>query len=450
MLAASSRRGRMFMDAGWIALSSLAAAALGLAFWGVAGHLLSPAKLGVQTALLAAITAPGAIAATGVGDALNSVAGANPEHRRRLIRHAYQLTVLTGLPLSAAAGVLAAIALPGHRGSLAVGASVTVGGLVWALFIVQDSALTSLRKTAWLPVENVLAGVAKIGLLLGIHAVAFGVVWSSVVPAGMAVVILLPIIDRMSRNARKSRHAVRSWIPRVDELSGTGLDYRDAHRAFNRLAVRTLCAVALTLGALTFLPFVVTVVGGPTQGALFALAWGMASVLDYASHGVATALLVHTAESQGREPELTGHALRPTLTLVIVGALAVVGLCGPVFTALNATYVALHGIAVVGILCLASVLRVVYFIWVSGQQARQEMTPVLRLNGVGAIVMYSLVICFAGHDGALVGATAMAASQAVLSAVALVLMRARRRRSLDIHRSGFLPSQHSATAQQHR
>ena len=35
----------------------------------------------------------------------------------------------------------------------------------WVVFVLQDSALTGLRATKWIPVENTLFGLAKLALL---------------------------------------------------------------------------------------------------------------------------------------------------------------------------------------------------------------------------------------------------------------------------------------------
>jgi O-antigen/teichoic acid export membrane protein len=408
--ARSTLVARLYRDAGAIALASLVAAALGVFFWAVAARAITPERLGVQTALLAAILAPASIIAPGIGDALNAVAPRAPEYRDMLIRHGYRLVAIVAVPTGMLAGAVAMIALPATRGSLSAGLTVLLGVVIWSLFTVQDSALTTLGRTRWLAVESALAGIVKLALLPLLMALAFSVVWATLIPAAIAVVILVPVIQRLSRSGATTE---RRRTPRA----------LAARKSLTRLAVRTTCSVALTLGAVTFLPFVVTSVAGPAQGALFTLALSSVSVLDFVTAGVGVSLVVHSSSNRQHEALLVRAALTRTLPIVGVAALCLIALSAEILKLLNPSYLHLHGAEVITILALTSVLRAVYLIWASLQQARGVMGPVLRLNTVAAVGVYLAVIVSGHRFGALGAAVALAVAQLLLSGGAIVHLR---------------------------
>src|SRR4051812_5457844 len=78
---------RINRDAGFIAVSSAANAALGAGFWAIAARYFPPEELGVMTAVLAVIVSAGLMVAAGVGDAytalLPAVGSARPSVYRR-------------------------------------------------------------------------------------------------------------------------------------------------------------------------------------------------------------------------------------------------------------------------------------------------------------------------------------------------------------------------------
>ena len=77
-----------------------------------------------------------------------------------------------------------------------------VGTACWSIFNLQDGVLTGLRRTGWVPVENGIYALAKIGVLMAGVALlpTTGIVVSWIVPTIVIVVIVSVVL------------AVR-WIP---------------------------------------------------------------------------------------------------------------------------------------------------------------------------------------------------------------------------------------------
>src|SRR5437763_5055332 len=78
-------------------------------------------------------------------------------------------------------------AVLGHSWLLAaaLGGSVTV----WCVFALQDAVLTGIRQAVWIPVENGLYGIAKIGMLAAFAPVTqhYGIFASFTLPAFIAL-----------------------------------------------------------------------------------------------------------------------------------------------------------------------------------------------------------------------------------------------------------------------
>ena len=77
-------------------------------------------------------------------------------------------------------------------GGWTFGVILAVSVMTWCVFSLQDAVLTGIRQAVWLPLENGIYGVAKIGLLIALASVAvqYGIVASWIVPA---ILIVVPV-----------------------------------------------------------------------------------------------------------------------------------------------------------------------------------------------------------------------------------------------------------------
>lgn len=123
---------------------------------------------------------------------------------------------VSGLYIAATHLPLGIPALLGSGWTLAAILAVSV--TTWCVFSLQDAVLTGIRHAVWLPVENGLYGIAKIGLLVALASVSleYGIVASWIVPA---LVIVVPVnlfifCVLLPRHARSSRAAPGGQSPR--------------------------------------------------------------------------------------------------------------------------------------------------------------------------------------------------------------------------------------------
>lgn len=408
-------RTRITRDALWLFSGYAVTAGTGFAFWVLAAVWIPQAELGVDAAVLAAVMAAAAFASNGPGSALVVMLPLGGEAARETLRRAYLVVTGLAIVLGAVAGILVSRLLLTDASAPLVVAGVTGATVVWALFNVQALALAGAGDARSTLFVNGGANLAKLALL---PVVAFGMPWlaqplvvATLAPAIVGVVIAMTVLvpRALRRESLRPGALTREWD------AGLASDFR-IFTAQNALAVGLVLGVGLSL------PFLVTVLSSPSQGAVFALAFQFGSALDLLGVGVATAL----ARSAATDYE-TGAALaRPyawRIAVLVAGLGVAATVAAPLlFLALGRGYQPLQGMAVVGVLALASTLRPGYDLWSALLRARRRALPVLTSNALYTTIVIALVVLLvpvAGSLGASVAVAAGATALAIIGAAAL-------------------------------
>jgi hypothetical protein len=399
-----ARDARLYRDAIALTSSSLISALCGMGSW----------------VLAARTTAPALVIAAGIGDGFTAIIPAGRD-AHGVIRRGYRYLIVLALIAGVLAAVAAMTALPTVRGSFTAGALVFLGCLAWTLFAAQDSALTALGRARWLPWENGVVGLAKAGAVIAL-AGAFPVLWASILPAVLAVAVLYPQVRKLARRTDAQAGGSGPAGPLEPKPLGPDgarvavTDLPSPVTELTRLVRRTTPSVALTLGSLTLLPFVVTTLAGPRTGALFTLCLSIVASLDFVSAGLGISLVVQGSADPEQRGRLARAALLRAGALVVLGGIGIVILGGRVLRLLNPAYLAMDGVAVLAILVVVSLVRVGFVIWSAHQQSKRQMRPVLILNAFAAVTLYALLPACCHRWGGVGAAVALAAAQLVLSA----------------------------------
>lgn len=417
---AGSRFGatRLYRDAGSMAVSNVANAILGMGFWALAAVMFPPEQLGVMTAILAVITATSVVLATGIGDAYTALLPAVGPARRSIYRRGQRVFMVLAAVTAVGAAIATTTALPQAHRSVAVGVLVAVGIVAWSAFSLQNSTLISLGRARWLPAANIAAGTAKIALL---PAIALTLNWHSVelafiVSASAVVLVLRPAIHRIINTGCE--------LPTTATLSAN-----QAAHAFNKLVTQTITSSGLSLGVLTVTPFLVTVIAGPAQGALFALSLTIVQILDMVAAALGLSLVVHASSTPEDGNAMARAILVRSMIIIVAGAVAIIAVVPVVLRLVNPMYGEMGAVGVIAALCAGSVIRVIYIVWSGLQRARRKMKMLLILNFITASMLLLIIPSLAGRYGALGGALAVLIPQTVLSAGAVVHFLATRRES---------------------
>jgi O-antigen/teichoic acid export membrane protein len=410
---------RVHRDAGAMALSSVANAALGLAFWAFAARFIVPAELGVMTAVLAVVVSVGGVVAVGVGDAYTALLPAVGAARPRVYRRGQRVFVALAVTAGAFGALAATTLLREVRGSVPVAALVAVGVVAWAYFNLQNSTMMAIGRASGVPTTNIVLGLAKIILL---PALAFLVGWHSVelavvIATASIVLVMRPLITRIITTG--------DGLPPNATISEDG-----AVPEFHRVVARTLALSALGVGVIMLAPFLVTVSAGPTQGALFALSFSVVSTFDFIAASMAVSLVVHASSAPEQAATMARGILVRAGAVTILGTAGLVAVAPTALRILNPQYGELGAFAVISVLCAATVIRAPYIVWSALQQSRRALRLPLMFNAVTAALLLIVMPSLCDTFGAVGGALAVLVHQAALTAAAgvhqLLTLRARR------------------------
>ena len=415
--SAPSAPSQLYRDAASLASSSMITAVLGAGFWIVCARLIPPVRLGVQTALLSIIAAPAIVVASGVGDGFTAIAPVSGRQRNAVVALGYRLVIFSSLALGVMAALVATTVLAEVRGSLPVALLVCFGVVAWSLFVVQDYALTSLQRAHWLPFENGATSALKVALVPAAVVLGLGhpVVLASLLPCTVAVAVLFPQVRRLAAGAPAASDRAT--------IDGAPAELKE-------LVKRTTAAIAMSLGARTVTPFIVTAAAGPIQGAVFSLGLAIVQSLDFIVAALGVSLVLHASGAEGADERVALAVFKRTVAVTVVGAAGLIAIAPSVLHLLNPSYEDLKGARVIAILALGTVAATGYVIWSSLQRARRRMRALLVLNAVVSTLGLAAMVPVAARWGAVGAASTILAAQVFLSIGAAVHFRTGRVRTV--------------------
>ncbi len=287
---------------------------LGVVYWSIAARSYPAAVMGASAAAISMLLFLSGAAQLNLRPALLRLLPGSGARAAWLVQRVYILA----LTLSTFTAVLvfgggAVVGSPWSAiGDLVSPAGIgllVVGTACWSIFNLQDGVLTGLRRTGWVPVENGIYALAKIGVLMAGVALlpATGIVVSWIVPTIVIVIVVSVVL------------AVR-WIPAYMAEHGDRRPDLDRRSLVTFVAADSVGAL-FALGASTLLPVLVVGAVGPTQGAYFAITWTIIMSLALVPINMAASLTVesiHTRAALGPQiRRLALHLYRLLVPLVV-------------------------------------------------------------------------------------------------------------------------------------
>jgi O-antigen/teichoic acid export membrane protein len=318
-----------------LALNSAFTAATGLLYWVIAARAYSAHVVGLNSALISSMTFLAGIASLNLPSILVRFLPESGHRTRRRVTWAY--AVAGALALCAAAVFIVEVGrwaprlgvLHSDHGLQAWFLFSTLG---WCLFVVQDSVLTALGRAIWVPVENAVFSVVKLGLLAVLATLMplYGIFVSWTIAMLVSVVgVNLVIFGRL--------------LCRVSERAGDAV-LMIRNRAFAcYFAADYVCFIAW-LSTVNLIPLIITAAAGATTNAYWALAYAVAFPVYAFAQNIATSLILHGTSDRAALPGLTRKAavqgtrvLVPSVTVLVVAAPDVLSLFGQNYANKSAT-----------------------------------------------------------------------------------------------------------------
>jgi O-antigen/teichoic acid export membrane protein len=397
-----------------LAANSAFTAVAGLVYWIVAARQYSAHDVGINSALISSMMFLAGIAGLNL---TNVVVRFLPEAGPRTARLAAisygvagSAAVLIALGFVVGVGEWAP-ALDFLRDDAALGAWFLLSTLGWCLFSIQDSVLTALGKAVWVPIENAVFSLLKLGLLVVgaslLPVYGIFVSWTAamlVSVAGVNLVIFVRLVKRAAGRPAAEPPVLRS-------------------RAFARyFAADYTCSVAW-LSGINLMPLVVTAVLGATQNAFYALAWAVSLPLYAFAASIGMSLVLHGSRERAALPALERKAavqgarvLLPSVVVAVVLAPQVLSLFGPEY--------AEEGSTLLSLLALGSLPYFVLTLALSVARIERRLRPAVLAWGAQAVLALALAVPLLNALGVTGAGVAWLGSQCVV-ATGVLLVRLR-------------------------
>ncbi len=355
--------------------------ALGLLYWMVAAHSYDPRVLGLNSAIISAMMFLAGVSQLNLASAAVRFLPTAGIATRQFLTTVYMLTlgsaVIVSLIFLAGLGIWTPT-LSFLRNIPGFAVAFTVATMAWAAFNLQHSILTGLRRAVWVPVENAVYSLGKLGLLLVFASLfpKWGIFESWTTALALA---LLPTIAFIFRRV----------VPRHIQVTGEDIappSWSNVTRYVAGDYVGGLCWLAAT----TLIPIIVLEQAGPAANAYFSLSWVMVAPLYVVSASMGSSLVVSAVFETAKLKTLSYSMLLQTSLLVIPVALLLIIGAPYVLRVFGGDYSS-HGTSVLQLLAFATIPGTVNTLYINVARVQRRMRRV--------------VMIFAGQSGLVLGLT---------------------------------------------
>lgn len=327
-------------------------ALFGMIYLGVVARLYDKEIIGRDMALVSAMMMLAALAEMNLGNVLIRFLPQLGRRSQKAVVKTYSVTTIAAVVLSI--GFVAFAPLVNdhfafvHDGGLVLGAGFVLAVVAWNIFAINDSALTAIRHTSWVPLENGVFGALKVVTvaLFGLFGAVYGVFLSWTVPLVMVVIPVTYLLFRraLPRHVATDRDGDATGLPSTTEDAGDVSDAGDVgdandagdtqhklasqvlgdRRNFGKYVAMDYLASIFSQAGTTVLPLVVVALLGTEANGTFALAFSIIIAIEQLSLNAATVVTVEGAFDERRLGTLVRHTLTKYgafLLLVVVGGI---------------------------------------------------------------------------------------------------------------------------------
>ena len=388
-----------------LVLSSGLTSGLGLLFWIVAARLFDPATVGVNSAVLSAMTLLGTAAQLNLGNALLRfipVAG----------RHVRVLVVGCFAAAAAAAAIAGAVFALGASwwapelhaafGGSELLAFFTVCTPVWTMFVIQDYVLPAIKRATLVPLKNLVFSVLKIVFLGG--AAALGM-WSGLAVSWLVATVVVVLLVTV--------YLIRALPRSLDADPGSApVTVRDIASFVRADYAGTVFLLAAVFG----LPLVVLARLGPEAAAVYGIVWQIAYALYLVVNGMGQSMVAHIAADTDRLEAARRSMIRKAMVLLVPAVLVLSAGAYPLLSLFGPHY-ADEGSLLLALLALSAIPNAITWTAVWAARVRRDgrvlfglpaatttaviagswfLMPVMGINGTGVAWLGAQSVAAAG------------------------------------------------------
>jgi O-antigen/teichoic acid export membrane protein len=411
--AADGWRAPQNRDGMALVLSSAVSSGIGMLFWVLAARLFDPATVGVNSTALSAMTLLGSAAHMNMGNAILRFVPVS-DRRGALVAGSFAVGIgvaaVLGLGFAVGAGVWAPELVEAFGHPVLV-VFFLVSTPIWTLFVLQDAALTAIKRADLVLVENVVFALLKIALLAAAAwlGLAGGIAVGWVVAT---LLIVLAVVGWLAWALPRAPAATNVQPVTVRDLGAfVGADY--AGNIFWQAAVFGL-------------PLVVIALADADGAAVYGVAWQIAFALYMVTIGMGKSMVTHTAAAHPAAAERARRGMeRKVLTLIVPGAAVIAIASYPILWVFGGTY-AQTGTILLVLLALSAIPNVITNSTVWEARVRRDRSVLIGVPAALSVAVFTGTLVLVPTMGITGAGWAWLAAQCVLAAVILLRRRVRR------------------------
>jgi O-antigen/teichoic acid export membrane protein len=378
-------------------VSSGGTAVLGIAFWTTASHLTTAENIGRASAEIAAMWLLANLSQLSFGSIFDRFLPVAGKQTRAFVTRAYVLCtcvslIATDIYLVAGFGRTFIPPSPWWHGFFVVVVA------LWTIFILQDSVLTGLRATRWVPVENILFALAKLALLpialvVTVHQGLF-VAWS--IPVFGAVGLVSWYLFRKRIPQHQATYALMESMPSGREIFLL---------AFAQYAQSLI---------LVFEPAIVVLIIiqrlGPVQEARYYLPALISGGVSLFLWNLNTSFLVEASHDPSALRQHANQTIRAAIVVLVLTVGIGVALAPEILRVFGPSY-ATHGTTLLRMLLLSLPGIAVSFFYSAFAWLDRRVWRLAVRDLVTAVIYFGILLTFIGRFGILaIGIAALVTS----------------------------------------
>ncbi len=362
-------------------------ALVGLGFWAIAARL-PPAEVGRTSAILSSATMLSQLASSNIGVLFGRVLASAGRRSRSVVLAGYASATVIGGVLGLGFILFYAgdqlFLSPWERGLFPVLV------ILFGIFALQDWVLIGVRGSAWVPVEQLLFSIGKLGLLLwfAAEAVTGGIVLAWAIPCLLTVIVINPILIWRILPNRPPPPASAGPMPSVRELAKIFLA---------EYATGTTSVITPLL-----LPLLVVGMLGTTANAYYALPWLIAESLSLLNWNISSSYMVEAAHDRSEQAALMRRTFRLSALVCGLGIPFLLIAAPWLLGFLGSGYVT-EGSGVLRLMVLAIPFNVIETMYINSARVRNQMGRIVALQILTTAVVIGLAVVLlprVGVDGA--------------------------------------------------
>ncbi|WP_143029947.1 lipopolysaccharide biosynthesis protein [Pseudonocardia oroxyli] len=379
-------------------------AVVGLGFWAIAARLPA-AEVGRSSAILSTATMFSQIAASNVGLLFGRVLASAHGRGRRLVLAGYGIATVIALLLGF--GFLLFFPHPELFPTTWDRLGFPLLVVLLALSTLQDWVLTGLRRSTWIPLEQLLFALGKMGLLILFASLAFekGILVAWAIPIIVLQLVIAPIL-------------FLRLLPRIPP-PGPGTPPMPDRRGLLTIFLAEYATGAVTVVIPLVLPLLVVARLGTEANAYYALPWLVAESFSLLIWNISSSYVVEASHDRRQQWALMRRTFRLSYAIGVLGVPALFFLAPWLLSILGDAY-SDEGTWVLRYAVLAIPFTIVNMNFINTSRLRNQMGRVVVLEVFTAALVIGLAIVLMDRMGVGGAGLAFLLAQALTAAVVAV------------------------------